>query len=312
MKFHSIVSCVLFAAGSLLWAEPSDVYVDNVVIILDASGSMNNSMKSSGERRIDSARLALKEVIRSLPPTTQVGLLVFSKKLNGWAFKPGPRDDQQLFKVLDGIEAEGGTPLGEYLKTGADQLLQERKRQFGYGSYRLLVLTDGEAGDAKKVEDYTPDIMSRGIVIDVIGVDMAAAHTLATKVHSYRRANDPASLKQALQEIFAEVDQRNSQGGAGQAFEDLAPLPGDLALSVLKALASSGDAPIGSPPTSRDPQTSPPQLSNPQAAPPQSAHPQGQPQSAPQAIDQGGVDWKLWFILAVVAFVFLNQLRRRS
>jgi len=302
MKFHTIVSCVLFAAGSLLWAEPSDVYVDNVVILLDASGSMNNSMKSTGERRIDSARLALKEVIRSLPPTTQVGLLVFSKKLNGWAFKPGPRDDQQLFKVLDGIEADGGTPLGQFLKTGADQLLQERKRQFGYGSYRLLVLTDGEAGDAQKVEEYTPDIMSRGIVIDVIGVDMAAAHTLATKVHSYRRANDPASLKQALQEIFAEVDQSNSQGGTGQAFEELAPLPGDMALSVLKALSSSGDSPIGSPPTSPDLLTSPLPATG----------PQGQPQSAPQAPDQGGVDWKIWFILAVVAFVFLNQLRRRS
>ena len=76
------------------------------------------------------------------------------------------------------------------MKKGADTLLKARKSQYGYGSYRLLVVTDGEASDPGLVERFTPDIISRGIITDVIGVDMNKAHTLATKVHSYRSAND--------------------------------------------------------------------------------------------------------------------------
>ena len=84
------------------------------------------------------------------------------------------------------------------MKRGADALLKAREKQFGYGTYRLLIVTDGEAGDPRLVESFTPDIISRGITIDVIGVEMPSRHTLATRVHSYRNANDPESLRQAI------------------------------------------------------------------------------------------------------------------
>ena len=77
------------------------------------------------------------------------------------------------------------------MKQGADALLDARKKQFGYGTYRLLVVTDGETDDAGLVDGYTPDIISRGITIDAIGVEMQSQHTLATMVHSYRSADDP-------------------------------------------------------------------------------------------------------------------------
>ena len=62
--------------------------------------------------------------------------------------------------AIDSITSQGGTPLGEYMKQGADALLDARKKQFGYGTYRLLVVTDGEANDAGLVDGYTPDIIS--------------------------------------------------------------------------------------------------------------------------------------------------------
>ena len=137
------------------------------------------------------------------------------------------------------------------MKRGADVLLDARRKQFGYGTYRLLVVTDGEAGDARLVEAYTPDIISRGITIDCIGVEMASRHTLATKVHSYRNANDPESLKQAISEVFAEV----ASGDAGQtgedAFELIADLPEATASAMLKSLSTSGNQPIGESPSMR-------------------------------------------------------------
>lgn len=228
--------------------EAQEVYVDNVVIVLDASGSMNDNMKGTSTRKINAAKMAIKEVMKTIPRNTQVGLLVFGGKANGWVYPLRARDDTTLFHAVDGLSAGGGTPLGAYMKQGADRLLAARELQYGYGSYRLLVVTDGEANDAALVEAYTPDIVARGIITDVIGVDMAKAHTLATKVHSYRRANDPTALKKAIQEVFAEVG-KTSDGQSGEdAFEELAGLPDEIAMTIVSALASSGNHPIGGSP----------------------------------------------------------------
>ena len=42
----------------------------------------------------------------------------------------------------------------------------------------------------------------------IIGVNMKSDHTLATKVHSYRRADDPSSLTKAFSDVFSPTDIR--------------------------------------------------------------------------------------------------------
>ena len=241
----------LGAVSAALWAVPlgqAQVQVtDNVVVVVDASGSMGAPM--GGSTRMSVAKDALKQVLEQIPDTTHVGILVFPR--GNWVYPLGPRKESMLAGAIDSIQSGGGTPLGEYMKRGADVLLNARRKQFGYGTYRLLVVTDGEAGDARQVEAYTPDIISRGITIDCIGVEMASRHTLATKVHSYRNANDPESLKQAILEVFAEV----ASGDAGQtgedAFELIADLPEATASAMLKSLSTSGNQPIGEAPSMR-------------------------------------------------------------
>jgi len=245
------LGALLGAVLAGLWAAPlgqAQVQVtDNVVVVVDASGSMGAPM--GGSTRMSVAKNALKQVLDQIPDTTHVGILVFPR--GNWVYPLGPRKESMLAGAIDSIQSGGGTPLGEYMKRGADVLLNARRKQFGYGTYRLLVVTDGEAGDARQVEAYTPDIISRGITIDVIGVEMASRHTLATKVHSYRNANDPESLKQAISEVFAEV----ASGDAGQtgedAFELIADLPEATASAMLKSLSTSGNQPIGEAPSMR-------------------------------------------------------------
>ena len=247
------LGALLGAVLAGLWAAPlgqAQVQVtDNVVVVVDASGSMGANMAGTGRDRMSVAKDALKQVLDQIPDTTHVGILVFPR--GNWVYPLGPRKESMLAGAIDSIQSGGGTPLGEYMKRGADVLLNARRKQFGYGTYRLLVVTDGEAGDARQVEAYTPDIISRGITIDVIGVEMASRHTLATKVHSYRNANDPESLKQAISEVFAEV----ASGDAGQtgedAFELIADLPEATASAMLKSLSTSGNQPIGEAPSMR-------------------------------------------------------------
>jgi hypothetical protein len=122
------------------------------------------------------------------------------------------------------------------MKIAADALLDLRQKQI-YGDYRLLVVTDGEATDANLLEAYLPDILSRGISLDVIGVDMVANHSLADRAHSYRRADDARSFEKALAEIFAESSSQTDDQGTND-FELIAGLPDALAEQALAAFAA--------------------------------------------------------------------------
>ena len=246
-RLSAWLGAVLAATWAMPFGQAQVQVTDNVVVVVDASGSMGAPM--GGSTRMSVAKDALKQVLEQIPDTTHVGILVFPR--GNWVYPLGPRKESMLAGAIDSIQSGGGTPLGEYMKRGADVLLNARRKQFGYGTYRLLVVTDGEANDRGKVEAFTPDIISRGITIDCIGVEMASRHTLATKVHSYRNANDPESLRQAISEVFAEVASGDAGPGGENAFELIADLPEATASAMLKSLSTSGNQPIGEGPVMR-------------------------------------------------------------
>ena len=218
----------------------------NVVVVLDDSGSMKDRMRSAQGRvrKITAAKQALLTVLEQLPADANVGVALLNGKVNNspWLIPLGPVDMNATKKVMDSVRANGGTPLGRFLKTGSDALLAARERE-SYGSYRLLVVTDGEAGDNNLIERYLPEIKSRGITVDVIGVAMNADHSLATKVHSYRRADNPESLTTAIREVFAETSSATDAGESD--FELLDGLPMECASAALTALSTIENAPIG-------------------------------------------------------------------
>lgn len=289
------------ASGRLAAAENS--FQDNVVIVLDASGSMKDAMPGSGGSKMAAAKSALKTVLGRLPASTHIGLLVFSARnlRDPWVYPLGPRRDDELTQAIDRLEPYGNTPLGQYIKMGADRLLQERARQFGYGSFRLLVVTDGEAQDQDLVDRYTPDVISRGITMDVIGVAMRQDHTLARKVHSYRRANDPASLERAVAEVMAEVSRSRTDAAQSDDFALIAAIPAEVAAAAIQALSTSGNQPIGERPRIQPPAPAPADGSGP-------ANPSGPAPALPPARSSrggfpGGLVGLLIFIFILVGIV---------
>jgi hypothetical protein len=219
---------------------------NNVVIVLDDSGSMRDRMRTSVGRiaKIDAAKQALSKVIASLPDDTQLGVLLLngSKGSQNWLIPLGPLDKIQADQKIQSIRADGGTPLGTQVQTGMDELLKLRAKQI-YGTYRLLIVTDGEATDGDRLKRVMPGLMSRGISVDVIGVDMANKHSLATQVHSYRRADDAASFEKAVSEILAESS--SATDGSESDFDFLAGFPDVLAGPALEALSKPNNAAIG-------------------------------------------------------------------
>lgn len=216
---------------------------DNIVVVLDASGSMKGKIGTT--TKMQAAKAALRKVMENVPETTNVGLLVFgaANLRNDWAYPLGPLETTRWEQAVGRPQATGATPLGAYLKKAADRLLEQREEQHGYGTFRLLVVTDGEANDRNLVDRYLPDILSRGITVDVIGVGMKSDHALATRVHSYRRADDPASLERAVVEVFrAEIDTSLDDAATAEAYELAAAIPNEMAGAIVAALTALGAA----------------------------------------------------------------------
>ena len=255
----SRTAALFFAVASLLCAGVASAQdAANVVILLDDSGSMDERMPDRRTVKMAAAKRALLTVLDTLPPDANVGLFALNaggpRNAGGELVPAGPPDRPALRQAVNRLRARGGTPLGENIKRAADALLAAR-RENPYGTQRLLIVTDGEATDGGLVDRYLPDVLGRGIVVDVIGVAMSGDHSLATRVDSYRRADDPASLERAVREVLAESTGRSdSGGGAADDYAFIAPLPTPIAAAMLTALADTNDdVPIGEAPASAPP-----------------------------------------------------------
>jgi len=229
----SIGASTLHASGQL-----------NVVVILDNSGSMQGRMNNSGTK-IDGAKWALMKVLEQSPETSQVGVLLLNPGPQGdWLIPLGPIDRTKIERAVASLEAEGNTPLGAKMKVAADALLQLREAN-RYGTYKMLIVSDGEANDANLVQQYLPSIQARGILVDVIGVNMNQQHSLATHASTYRNANNPDSLAKAIGDVVLGESSANSDDTAGETdFELLADLPDQVAMASLAALTSASNDPI--------------------------------------------------------------------
>jgi hypothetical protein len=278
-------------------AQESSTVSPVVVIVLDDSGSMRDKMRTDQgkEPRMQVAQRALKKLVEQLPDNTQLGLLLMNGARNegGWLVPLAPLEKGKTIALIDQVRADGGTPLGRSMKTAMDQLLAARTSK-PIGDYRLIVVTDGEATDANVLNQFLPEIVARGIVVDAIGVDMKSDHTLASKSHTYRRANDAASFESALVEIFAESSQSQLDDGGSSDFDLIAGLPDEFASEALAALSSMANQPIG--------------LENESAG--STFFPSSSSSGGSGAASKPKSGGNFWFVVAIVVFIsiFLNGL----
>jgi uncharacterized protein YegL len=225
---------------------------DTIVVVFDTSGSMDEFMRSAQKDRMAVAKQALIEVLSKVPPTTKIGVLTF----DGWAYKIAPVEIGSLTHSINSIVAQGGTPLYEFISQGATELLKERENNLNVGYYKLVVVTDGEAGDGSLNEDtafedgsFRPgvlkDVISRGIIVDTIALDMKSDHSLKTSINgAYMSGDDPESLKQSLAKAVAEVGFGDSSI-TEEAFKELTDVPDTFATSVIEGLSTFKNVPIG-------------------------------------------------------------------
>jgi len=271
---------------------------DSVVVVLDASGSMEDKMKTTDGKtvtRMEAAKTVLTTTLLNQPKGTNVGIVVFPYQ--DWVYKLGPVEPTQLRSAIAGIQPSGGTPLGQYMKTGVDALLEARKKN-PYGTHRLLIVTDGEANDSYDVEKNIDLILVRGIVVNTIGVAMSKDHQLAVKSHSYANAANPQALLSSVQTaLSAEITANDPD--AAEMFATIGLLPDGSVTTFLTSLTAVHNQPLGeSPPVQAVTETGEPVVDA-----------EGNPVMVPAPEEGGGggvsVVWILLGMLGIGFVVFL-------
>lgn len=145
------------ATGAASAAEPAPAATSTApvalpliptVIVLDASGSMNN--EDAPGPRIDAAKNAVRTLIDGLPDGSPVGLVVYGTSTDSSdeaktagcqdikTLAPvGPVDRSAFTAALDGVVASGYTPLGASLRAAASELPAG-------GPRTVIVVSDGD------------------------------------------------------------------------------------------------------------------------------------------------------------------------
>jgi uncharacterized protein with von Willebrand factor type A (vWA) domain len=179
----------------------------NFYFVFDMSGSMEE--RCSGKRKIDGAKEAVTRFMKNIPDDVNIGLMLFGTNKGddyAEALPVASGNKDQFLEIINSLQPSGNTPLGEALLASVDKIVEQYKKQLGYGTYRIIIITDGEQTgiDLKQPCDY---LARHGfIALYSIGLCMESSHTLKKYSLSYRDANNYEELEQALVEATAESD----------------------------------------------------------------------------------------------------------
>jgi len=180
----------------------------NFYVIMDGSGSMREATTRDcgGDQEFPNkmvcARWAIKKFLENVPEDVNIGLYVFDSSGRGEVVPLGASNREAFLKGVDDIEAGGGTPLAGAIRYGTDQLIEQYKKQLGYGEFRLVVVTDGKARDIPDAALYAAKY---GIPLYAIGLCVGLDHPLRYYSVSYRAADNFSDLSKGLSDTLAEL-----------------------------------------------------------------------------------------------------------
>jgi Ca-activated chloride channel family protein len=174
----------------------------DVMLLLDASGSMRV--------RMDAARAAAIDLVRTLRPGDRGALVLFSDAVR--IAQPLTENHAQLETAIYGARPAGGTALHEALYIALRELARVRRPEGEIRRQALVVLSDGEDTTSRNVTQQ-----------DVLDVARRSAVTIFTIV--------PAS------EVALDPSERAARGGPGAEFNmrDLARETGGRAFTPAHA-----------------------------------------------------------------------------
>ena len=158
---------ILFAVSTVLYI-PKISYAETrsqIMVVLDGSGSMWGQI--DGKPKITIARETLEQVVKQIPPTTEIGLIVYGHRQKGDCndieimVEPAPAQAEKIKKAVAELNPKGKTPLSASVQVAAEKL------KYTENKATVVLITDGlETCDAEPCQLATE--------LERLGVDFTA------------------------------------------------------------------------------------------------------------------------------------------
>lgn len=180
----------------------------NFYFVFDGSGSMGDPPDNTcaGDQKfstkVEGAKWAVREFISKVPNDVNLGLYVFDGNGEREVVPLGPGNHKKFLQEVNNISASGGTPLARGMYTATEHLIEQYKKQLGYGEYRLVVVTDGQA---ESIPEASLNAIKYSIPIYAIGLCIGDNHPLRQYAFSYRAADSAEDLRRGLEQTLAEL-----------------------------------------------------------------------------------------------------------
>ena len=222
-------SLLLAAVLILTTAIAASATPDNLVIILDASNSMNKLL--AVKTRIDAGKDALTELLGGMPAGQEIGLMVFGHRVDKddevrscqdieMLFPIAPLDDVVRGRMVSAIEQvtpQGKTPLADSLTVAANAISER-----GEGGV-IVLLSDGEGncGGAQDIVAAMIATLNPPVRIHVLGLDVEAEASdvlrgiASATGGSYWSIQEAGELLEALYAAVASDDAIVTDGSSG-------------------------------------------------------------------------------------------------
>ena len=190
----------------------TDIFRENYLVVLDLSGSMNESSCSgSFDTKKDAAIDALENWIQMVDADAAVGLVTFYQGVTNIIVEVAPNNHRNFADSLAGLSADGGTPLSSAVAVGYRALESRAFLQNGVGSYKMVVVTDGTHSPGfNPVDNIDWIIANTPIEMYTIGFCIGGNSALNQPGKTiYAEADSPEKLFSGLTNALAETQDFN-------------------------------------------------------------------------------------------------------
>lgn len=166
-------------------------------IVLDDSGSMKDDMKAAKQAVIGALNAMAEDDRVSVVALNAGTVLPFASVAEAKADLPA---------LLAPIVSDGGTPLTRAIRSAQELLEAEAAAARGFGTFRLIVTTDGVADDSVALDKEIETLATATpIQVTTIGIDIEGDHVLRrVDLGSFVDVANVSALQGALEAAVAE------------------------------------------------------------------------------------------------------------
>jgi len=201
----------IIALGGSIHAPGARAEAENVMLVLDASGSMWGQV--DGKAKIVIARDVVGNVLDTLGDRVNMGVIAYGHRSKGdckdieTVIPVGPVNAAAYKKAIDKIQPKGKTPITDAIRTAAKELRYREEKA------TVILVSDGlETCDAdpcalaKELEAQGIDFTVHVVGFDLKKEDTASLQCLAESTGGrYLAADNADQLSEAVGQVVAEV-----------------------------------------------------------------------------------------------------------